>query len=316
MNLPDKGQEFRSALGSFATGVTVVTSADKDGAPVGVTASSFNSVSLDPPLVLWSLAKSSLSSETFCSSGHFAIHVLSASQEELSNSFAKSGADKFAEVNWSPGTLGSPLMDDYAALFQCKTLHQYEGGDHVILVGEVVEFDQKDQAPLLFHGGRYAESRPKIVGEPQNNMDITEGRFTEGFLLYMVSRAHFQTSRPTRKKLELLGLSQSEYMALSVLSMNAPASLEEISERLDHTGLAPDRTELDNMVERDLLLEVEGKFELASKGRESLIETLSVAKAFEDDLMDHFTASEIADAKHVLKKLIQLTGNDIPGLWD
>ncbi len=316
MSVSDKGKEFRSALGSFATGVTVVTSADKDGAPVGVTASSFNSVSLDPPLVLWSLAKSSLSSEIFCSSGHFAIHVLSVSQEELSDSFAKSGADKFAEVNWSPGTLGSPLMDDYAALFQCKTLHQYEGGDHVILVGEVIEFDQKDQAPLLFHGGRYAESRPKIAGEVQENVDITEGRFTEDFLLYMVSRAHFQTSRPTRKKLEFLGLSQSEYMALSVLSMNAPASLKEIRERLEHTGLAPGRTELDNMVERDLLSKVEGKFEPAPKGREFLIETLSVAKAFEDDLMDYFTPGEIADAKHVLKKLIRLTGNDNPRLWD
>jgi len=316
MSASDKGKDFRSALGTFATGVTIVTSADQDGAPVGVTASSFNSVSLDPPLVLWSLAKSARSSDTFCSSGHFAIHVLSANQEGLSNSFAKSGADKFAEVNWQPGTLGSPLIDDYSALFQCKTLHQYEGGDHVILVGEVIEFDQKDQAPLLFHGGRYAESRPKIADETRENVDITEGRFTEDFLLYLVSRAHFQTSRPTRKKLEKLGLSQSEYMTLSVLSMNAPASAEVVNERLDHTGVAPSGAELDNMIGRGLLIVEDGEYELAPKGREYLIETLSVAKAFEDDLMDQFTASEIADAKHVLKKLINLTGDDVPGLWD
>jgi len=316
MSVSDKGKDFRSALGTFATGVTIVTSADQDGAPVGVTASSFNSVSMDPPLVLWSLSKSALSSDIFCSSGHFAIHVLLASQEQLSNSFAKSGADKFADVNWQPGALGSPLIDDYAALFQCKTLHQYEGGDHVILVGEVMEFDQKDKAPLLFHGGRYAESRPKLAGEEQDNVDITEGRFTEDFLLYLVSRAHFQSSRPTRKKLGELGLSQKEYMALSVLSMNAPASAEVISERLDHTGVAPGAGELDKMVERGLLAVEGDQYDLSDTGREYMIETLSVAKAFEDDLMDQFTASEIADAKHVLKKLIKLTGDDNPGLWD
>ena len=105
--------EFRNALGSFATGVTVVTTALGPDRPVGVTASSFNSVSLDPPLVLWSLAKSSQSLTAFRDSGHFAIHVLSCDQELLSNRFARAGEDKFRDVPWDAGTLGSPVLEEY-----------------------------------------------------------------------------------------------------------------------------------------------------------------------------------------------------------
>ena len=164
---PDPRQAFRAALGAFATGVTIATTRDGAGDPVGVTASSFNSVSLDPPLVLWSLSRASLSRAAFEASGHFAVHVLAASQQALSDAFARSGADKFAAVEWSEGLLGSPILSRYAALFQCRTRHQYDGGDHVIIVGEVVGFDARDEPPLLFHHGRYAERRPRqAIGEP------------------------------------------------------------------------------------------------------------------------------------------------------
>lgn len=153
-------REFRDALGSFATGVTIATTLAGDGEPVGVTASSFNSVSLDPPLVLWSLAKNSLSREAFSSSGHFAVHVLAASQRELSDRFARSGSDKFEGVEWLRGALGSPVFPEFAARFECRTRHEYEGGDHIILVGEVVEFEARPVAPLLFLAGRYARHLP------------------------------------------------------------------------------------------------------------------------------------------------------------
>lgn len=148
---------FRKALGNFATGVTIVTSSDAEGEPVGVTASSFNSVSLDPPLVLWSLAKGAMSRPAFCDSGHFAIHILTDAQEELSNRFARTGIDKFSDLGWDEGQLGSPILREHAAVFECATRHQYDGGDHIIMVGEVVAFEARDKAPLLFHGGQYAE---------------------------------------------------------------------------------------------------------------------------------------------------------------
>ena len=160
------GRAFRDALGSFPTGVTIATTVDEAGEPVGVTASSFNSVSVNPPLVLWSLARDSRSARAFATSGHFAVHVLASSQEELSNRFASSGADKFAGMNWHAGQLGSPVFDAHAALFECRTRHQYDGGDHVIMVGEVIAFETRDEAPLLFHAGRYAESRPR-TRDPQ-----------------------------------------------------------------------------------------------------------------------------------------------------
>ena len=308
-------KNFRAALGAFATGVTVITTLSGDGEPVGVTVSSFNSVSLDPPLVLWSLAKNSLSKDAFCTSGHFAIHVLSSSQHDLSNSFAKSGADKFSGVSWRNGETKSPVLDEYAALFECTTVHQYEGGDHIILVGEVVGFDQRDEDPLVFHGGQYADARPKTFGEVEQGIDVNQGRFTNEFLLYLISRAYFQSSQPTRAKLAELGLTQSEYMALAVLSMNAPANASEIVERLDHTGFAPDADRLGNMVSRGLLEQKGDQFDLSETGRIHLVSTLAVAKAFEDDLLDHFSAGEIADVKRVLKKLIELTGDDVPQLW-
>lgn len=166
---PTRSAAFREALGSFATGVTIATTLDDAGEPVGVTASSFNSVSLDPPMVLWSLGKDSRSRGAFEQSGHFAIHVLAATQDALSDRFARRGADKFADMDWARGRLGSPVFTEHAALFECATRHLYDGGDHIIMVGEVVDFEARDEAPLLFHGGRYADHRPRGIGSRENS---------------------------------------------------------------------------------------------------------------------------------------------------
>ena len=156
--IPATGAALRHALRDLPSPVVVVTTETATG-PRGATIGSFTSVSLDPPLVLWSLAKSAQSRAAFTSSGHFAVHVLAASQQDLSDRFARSGVDKFAGLEWEAGELGSPLFPDFAARFECKTRHEYEGGDHVILVGEVVAFEANDVPPLLFHAGSYARRR-------------------------------------------------------------------------------------------------------------------------------------------------------------
>jgi len=304
--------EFRNALGSFATGVTIATTLDVNGEPVGVTASSFNSVSLDPPLVLWSLAKNSLSRDAFCNSGHFAVHVLAASQEELSNRFARSGEDKFAAVEWAKGELGSPVFTNHAALFECRTKHQYEGGDHIILVGEVVSFDARDEAPLLFHGGRYVERRPRSAGEAGQTVDIEHGQFSDDFLFYLLSRAHFQTSLPTRRKLAENGLVMEEYMTLAMLSMEAPLSGDAVAQRLSLTGHTPDEKLLSEMAAKGLVQNTGSGFDLAESGRKLFLETLAFGKALEADLADHFSNGEIADTKRVLRRIIELTGEGGP----
>jgi len=158
-------RELRRALGCFATGVTIITTLDADDLPVGLTANSFNAVSLDPPLVLWSLACSSRSLAAFRQRRRWAVHVLGRGQEELSQRFASRGIDKFRDVAGVPGLDGVPLLSGCAARFQCRTVHEYAGGDHVIFVGAIAAFERGEAAPLLFHGGRYAALQP--AAEPR-----------------------------------------------------------------------------------------------------------------------------------------------------
>jgi 3-hydroxy-9,10-secoandrosta-1,3,5(10)-triene-9,17-dione monooxygenase reductase component len=146
---------FRAALGAFVTGVTIITTADAAGGPAGLTANSFNSVSLDPPLVLFSLGLDSTSLDAFRQAKFWAVHVLSAGQEALSNKFAKKEGNKFLDVTYSEGPGGIPLLDGFAARFVCRAAFEYEGGDHAIFLGEVMEFDQAGLPPLVYHQGRY-----------------------------------------------------------------------------------------------------------------------------------------------------------------
>jgi len=150
-------RDFRRALGQFPTGVGIVTTLDSQGAPVGMTISSFNSVSVTPPLVLWSIDRSALSADLFRTTEYFAVNILAADQIALSNRFASRGEDKFQDVAWSAGEHGSPLLPDVAALFECRNWAQYDGGDHWIIVGEVLRYSyEATKPPLVFGQGGYA----------------------------------------------------------------------------------------------------------------------------------------------------------------
>ncbi len=149
--------ELRNALGQFATGITVVTTLTDSKEPVGMTANSFNSVSLNPPLVLWSIGKKSANYKEFVEAGYFAIHILAASQHAISNQFAQKDSDRFINLKCSSGINDIPILPDFAACFQCSIEHHYEGGDHTILVGRIIDFENRGQDPLLFHRGKYAK---------------------------------------------------------------------------------------------------------------------------------------------------------------
>lgn len=149
-------KEFRNACGAFATGITIVTTTAPTGEPVGMTVNSFSSVSLNPPLVMWCVGNHANSFQLFSGAQHYAIHVLRSDQEALSTLFASRGEDKFGRLNWRIGEMGSPILPDYAVCFQCTMEHVYPGGDHNILVGRVVAFDDRqNQDALLFHRGKY-----------------------------------------------------------------------------------------------------------------------------------------------------------------
>jgi len=146
---------FRRCLGQFATGVTVVTCTDQDGNPYGITANSFSSVSLDPPLVLWNIAKVSNSLGAYLDAGHFAINILAADQTDVSSHFAKSDHTMFSDIEYTNGANGAPLLPATLACFECRTQAVHDCGDHYIIIGEVTSFASNDRDPLLFYGGGY-----------------------------------------------------------------------------------------------------------------------------------------------------------------
>ncbi|MDB5829150.1 MAG: flavin reductase [Variovorax sp.] len=168
MTLPAQAQppsfsvdEFRNALGMFATGVTIVTARAADGTLVGLTANSFNSVSLDPPLVLWSLALSASSMPAISTGSHYTINILAASQKALAERFATKNVDRWADVAFTEGLGGAPVLVGSAASFECFNRSRYDEGDHVIFVGEVERCTHSEgESPLLYHGGRFYTEHP------------------------------------------------------------------------------------------------------------------------------------------------------------
>ncbi|MFP6561815.1 flavin reductase family protein [Paraburkholderia sp. B3] len=147
--------EFRRALGAFVTGVTVVTTIQQDGSPRGFTANSFASVSLDPPLILVCIAKTASSHAVFSRTDHFAVSVLAEDQKAVSGVFASKSPDKFAQVAWRARATGAPVMDGAAATFDCKTHDVVDAGDHIILIGRVVDFVHTNSSPLGYCRGAY-----------------------------------------------------------------------------------------------------------------------------------------------------------------
>jgi len=159
MNQPDQylveRRTLRHALGEFATGVTIVTARRADGTPAGVTINSFASVSLEPPLVLWSLGLNASALASFEGCRHYAINVLAADQEEFSQRFSQAQGDPFADIDLEVGANGTPMLPGCCAWFECRNEMRYAGGDHLIFVGHVENFHRQDKPPLIFHRGRY-----------------------------------------------------------------------------------------------------------------------------------------------------------------
>ena len=150
-------RQLRDALGCFTTGVTIITAAGPDGRRVGLTANSFSSVSLDPPLVSWSLSLYAPSLAVFQDASHFAVHVLARDQEDLAMHFARSADDKFAGIPTAPGLGGAPLLEGAIARFQCANSYRYYGGDHILFMGTVETFESGGGDPLLFCRGQFGD---------------------------------------------------------------------------------------------------------------------------------------------------------------
>ena len=311
-------REFRSALGSFATGVTVITTRAPDGSPVGLTANSFNSVSLDPPLVLWGLAKSARSMPVFAEAEHWAVHILAAEQEAISNAFAKSGEDKFAGIPLESGVAELPLLSGCAARFQCRTRFRYEGGDHIIFVGEVLDFDRRDATPLVFHAGRYALAASKNDGRHKPDYERLAGSFDDDHLGYLLGRAYYQFYAPIRDAVRQHGLDDGEYFVLSTLSIRGHCTLEQLSRLIGLTGCGLSEARLEALVLRGLLTRSEHDgalhYALSHKGLEVSLLLTAVAKSHEADLLQRLGEADGLAMKTLLHRVTGLLG-EMPDLW-
>lgn len=309
---------LRGALGSFATGVTIVTTRDAAGADIGLTANSFNSVSLDPPMVLWSLARTSLSLPAFLGSDYFAVHVLAADQEPMSNLFAKRGADKFVGLELERGEGGVPLLPGCAARFVCRTAYQHEGGDHIIFVGEVLSLDHFERAPLVFHGGGYAVAARKAAdlsagAAPQS--ESGSGGFSEDFFGYLLGRAHFQMYGRMKLHLSRHALNSDEHFVLSVLGVSDARTRHEIDALIAYTGISVTDTLIERLVNCGLVSMAGECLHLTDAGRRVTIELMAAAKSVEADALMHLDYSEAQMLKHLLKRLIRGTDPGLPDLW-
>lgn len=155
-------RELRDVLGCFATGVCVVTSVGNEGRPVGMTINSFSSVSLDPPLVLWSIGLKAPSRAAYRDHGCFAINIMGAKTKETTMNFARPSDDKFAGIDWAPGRNGVPVLGEALAVLECEIEDKIVSGDHEIFIGRVMKIDKNEGDPLLFHRGDFASIGPAL----------------------------------------------------------------------------------------------------------------------------------------------------------
>lgn len=308
---------FRNALGQFATGVTIITARAPDGGLVGLTANSFSSVSLEPPLVLWSLAKTAKSLEVFQNTRDWAIHVLTKDQMDLSNRFASKIDNKFEGIDIETGEGGTPLLKDYSARFQCKETYQYEGGDHIIFVGEVIDFQQSGKEPLLFHSGKYAQARPHaaVVAKDQARAaeaaQEAEGSFTEDFLMYLLERATPQVTLPFHKATQAAGLSLFAMRTLALLSVGDGRSTANIKALNPLEACDMDEAMADLAVKGLVRMEHNSLF-LTDKGRQMIVRLIAAGKAAEADALQDLDAWEQRLFKDMLKRVIRRTTLEMP----
>jgi 3-hydroxy-9,10-secoandrosta-1,3,5(10)-triene-9,17-dione monooxygenase reductase component len=290
------GREFRNALGSFVTGVTVITTRDAQGVDFGVTANSFNSVSLDPPLVLWSLARSSASLAAFANAERFAIHVLASDQVDISARFARRGADKFAGLAFERGDGGVPLLPDCSARFLCRPAYTYEGGDHIIFVGEVLEFDHRPRAPLAFHAGTYASTtRHSDTPDP-----------LAGSLTHLIQSCYFHLLTPVREERARLSIGLAEHYFLNLLFSRETLSINDANAIIGYTGVQVTEAHARMLASRGFVKSdgdaSSATYVLLDHGRAAVLALVGAAAVKESDLHEALNPDELAILKTLLHR--------------
>lgn len=299
------GRAFRRCLGQFATGVTVMTARDGEQL-AGLSVNSFAALSLDPPLILWSVRRESGSWPVFRQARHFAVNMLSSEQVELSNRFATAGSEKFSQTPWTPGDRGAPLLHGAIAYLECDLVQVHEGGDHYVLVGEVQRYARFAGEPLLFAQGRYAvlDEHPGSTGGLAAPRPPSPADAVEGSLMRLLHYTSHQMSTWFDEHREAEGLTVAQFRIYSWLRTQA-RTLEDLK-RLAYLGDRDAADTVANLLERGHVeADDTGALHLTALGRERAEASARRVSTFETDLFRDLPAEDLAATRRVLGSLLQ-----------
>jgi flavin reductase (DIM6/NTAB) family NADH-FMN oxidoreductase RutF/DNA-binding MarR family transcriptional regulator len=312
-------RELRNCLGEFTTGVTVITCNPPNEQPIGVTANSFSALSLEPPLVLWSLAKKSGSLALFNAHGHFAVNVLSNEQQETAMAFSRPSADRFNGVDYTLGLQNLPIIRNCLAHFSCKVVQALDQGDHVLFIGEVLQFEQSQtqnglpKRPLVFSRGKFTDLAPEAIA-PSNAISVAPSHsttFYKDYLPYLLARAANDSASHFHARLKSYGLNMLSWRVLASLSDGIAWTVNDLCRvslaKQPTISKLLDRLEDQRLIKRNTDTEDARKVmvTLTKTGLAKIKPVIAEAQGYGESLSGKFASGELDAFKATLKKLIE-----------
>lgn len=310
MNIPATplldAKAFRRALGNFATGVTIMTAQNAQGDKVGVTANSFNSVSLDPALILWSIDKRSASFAVFQQATHFAVNILAADQIDLSNQFARAKDDKYSHVHFALGAGDAPLLKDCSAVFECERYNIIEGGDHWIIIGRVVNFQDNGRSPLLYHQGTYSAvlPHPSLNRQAKSVADIFPGRLYDN-MYYLLTQAVRAYSNDYQPKQLASGFRSSEARLLLVLESKTATAKDQLPREVA-MPIREIEQATEMLIQKGLMVDRGDCYQLTEAGIDKAQMLYHIAESHQEDVFKQYSEQDKSLFKTMLKDLIAI----------
>lgn len=301
---------FRRALGQFATGITVIAT-NSENHLVAMAANSFSAVSLDPPLVLWSIRKESKSAPAFLDNGHFSVSVLAEDQVEVSALFGRPLLDQFTEVDWKPSRHGDPLISGAIAHFECSSEAVLDGGDHHILVGRVEHFARYDGGPLLFAQGQYcvSSSHPAMALSTPSATDDSGKHSEESLFMSLLQAADHHMSTLFQGHRQQVGLTVATARLLNRLARGSCD--QDTLEQSTFLGDIAVEDALAELRERNQVTRsYDGTWALTDEGYRVRIALRRNAEKFTEQQLSGISPEDLAAAERVLTTLLTRNSND------
>jgi len=296
-------EALRRCFGQYATGVTVMT-ASVDGEPVAMTANSFTSVSLEPPLVSWSIKRTSQSYPKFRIADGFAVNILAEDQVDVSRNFGRSAGDKFTGMAWRRGVNGLPIIDGAAAHFQCRVVGQYDGGDHLIILGRVLAFERFDRKVLLFAQGRYAVARDHPAMQPSVAAAVARGP-SEDFIAGLMYRAYGGLAERMEEVQREQGFTPTEARILGAVATFSDYTIRQLMPEL-YLGEAATQTAFASLQASGVLsIDAAGKVAFTQLGVAKLDDLLDALRRQQDELLDGLPDGDVEAARRLFRQVIE-----------